>query len=156
MTEHRTGIRPSIRRAIQQLIQEGKFSINTKPAEIFAIWDRPGPITNGARTAAHDLIRDHQHNLGLNFLRQCSCGQPQYNNYKIQATIDFVQKFKTIQQAQTTAQTVLDYLVDLGLAPESKEQINKHIDELIKIYQQVQKMNKKATRGQGEQQSQFN
>jgi hypothetical protein len=88
MTQHLTGIRPSIRRAIQQLIQEGKFSINTKPAEIFAIWDRTGPITNAARSSAHELIRQNQDNLGLNFLRQCSCGRPHYNNYKIQATID--------------------------------------------------------------------
>ena len=160
MTEHLTGIRPSVRRAIQQLIQEGKFSLDTKPVDVFAIWDHPGPITNHARTAASGLIQETKHNLGLNFIKQCSCGWPAHNTYKIQATIDYVQKFKTIQQAQTTAQTVLDYLVQLGLNPESKEHINEPINELIKIYQQVQKMNKqvqkmnkKAARGQGEQQS---
>ncbi len=134
----RRGPSKSLRRAIRMLVDQGKYTVDTQPSDLFAVWDHDGPITDAVRSTASRLNSRMKEQLGLKRPRS---EQPDSSPLKhvgdvdlVLLTAEYVAQFDgDFNRADQALRMVVGYLDKLGMPREIMERVTRGFSALEKV-----------------------
>lgn len=128
----------SLHRAINMLIDQGKFTVDTRPSDLFAVWDYDGPITDAVRSTASRLNGRAKEVLRLRQpqLEKTDSSSLQYVDDVdlILLTAEYVKQFDgDTGQARKAIGAAIEYLTRLGLPKETEHLVERGFQALVSV-----------------------